>query len=121
MITTAPVTINQDLKALRCEANLTPRFLQAVFQGLAGVLVSLTDESAHGTKKLDTEVLGRFAIPLPGPEEQVAIVLYVKSESAKLDALRSAAERTIALLKERRAALIAAAVTGQLDIPGAAA
>ena len=35
-------------------------------------------------------------------------------EWAKLDALRAAAERTIGLLKERRAALIAAAVTGRL-------
>jgi type I restriction enzyme S subunit len=37
-----------------------------------------------------------------------------------LDALRSATERTIALLKERRAALIAAVVTGRLHIPEAA-
>ena len=35
------------------------------------------------------------------------------------DARRSATERTIALLKERRAALIAAAVTGKLDVQGA--
>jgi len=35
-------------------------------------------------------------------------------EWAKLDGLRVATERTIALLKERRAALIAAAVTGKL-------
>lgn len=32
--------------------------------------------------------------------------------------LVSAAERTISLLKERRAALIAAAVTGQIEIKG---
>ena len=31
-----------------------------------------------------------------------------------------ATERTIALLKERRAALIAAAVTGKIDVAGAA-
>ena len=33
---------------------------------------------------------------------------------AKLDALRATAERTMALLNERRAALIAAAVTGRV-------
>ena len=37
-----------------------------------------------------------------------------------LEALRAATERTVALLKERRAALIAAAVTGQIDVNGAA-
>lgn len=39
---------------------------------------------------------------------------------AKLDTVRAATERTIALLKERRAAL-AAAVTGQLTVMGSAA
>jgi type I restriction enzyme, S subunit len=34
--------------------------------------------------------------------------------------VRAATERTIALLKERRSALIAAAVTGQLDVGAAA-
>ena len=34
--------------------------------------------------------------------------------------MRAATERTIALLKERRSALIAAAVTGQLDVGAAA-
>jgi type I restriction enzyme S subunit len=41
---------------------------------------------------------------------------HIERETAKLDALRAATERTVALLKERRAALIAAAVTGQLPI-----
>jgi hypothetical protein len=39
------------------------------------------------------------------------------SATAKLDALRSSTERTIHLLKERRSALISAAVTGTLAIP----
>lgn len=34
-----------------------------------------------------------------------------------LDALRASAERTIRLLKERRSALISAAVTGKIAIP----
>ena len=50
---------------------------------------------------------------------RAAIVAHITVETAKLDALRAATERTIALLKERRAALIAAAVTGKLDVQGA--
>jgi len=60
-------------------------------------------------------------LPVPSLDEQSAIVKHMATESAKIDALRSATERTIGLLKERRAALIAAAVTGQIDIPEAAA
>jgi type I restriction enzyme S subunit len=58
-------------------------------------------------------------MPVPPLDEQQAIVAHIASETAKLDVLRAAAERTIGLLKERRAAIIGAAVTGQLRIPGA--
>jgi len=55
-------------------------------------------------------------LPIPPLDEQRAIVAHISAETAKLDALRSATERTIALLKERRAALIAAAVAGRMTI-----
>lgn len=50
--------------------------------------------------------------PVPPAEEQRAIVAHIAAETAKLDDLRAATERTLALLRERRAALITAAVTG---------
>lgn len=59
-------------------------------------------------------------LPVPPQEEQRAVVEHIVRETAKLDAVRVATERTIALLKERRSALIAAAVTGQLDVANAA-
>ena len=59
---------------------------------------------------------GDMFFPLPPLSEQRAIVAHIASETAKLDALRAAAQRTIGLSKERRAALIAAAVTGQIDV-----
>lgn len=58
-------------------------------------------------------------IAIPPDDEQSAIVAHIARETAKLDAVRAATERTIALLKERRSALIAAAVTGQLDVGAA--
>jgi type I restriction enzyme S subunit len=50
--------------------------------------------------------------------EQVSIVDYLNRETAKLDALIAQAERAIALLQERRTALISAAVTGKIDVRG---
>ena len=44
----------------------------------------------------------------------------IQIETKKLDTLADATERTIALLQERRSALISAAVTGQLEIGEAA-
>ncbi|MGH2359029.1 MAG: restriction endonuclease subunit S, partial [bacterium] len=55
-------------------------------------------------------------LPVPPIEEQGAIVEHIALETAKLDKVRAATGRTIALLKERRGALIAAAVTGQIDV-----
>lgn len=58
--------------------------------------------------------------PVPSLDEQRQIVAYITDERTKIDRLATATERSIALLKERRSALIAAAVTGQIDIPEAA-
>lgn len=66
------------------------------------------------------EEFREIQLPLPPAEEQRTIVEHIARETAKLDAVRAATERTIALLKERRSALIAAAVTGQLDVGAAA-
>jgi len=59
-------------------------------------------------------------LPVPPLTEQDAIVAHIASATEKLDELRVATERTTVLLKERRAALIAAAVTGQIDMEAAA-
>jgi len=58
--------------------------------------------------------------PVPPLDEQREIIQHIAAETQKIDRLRVATEHSIALLKERRAALIAAAVTGQIDIPEAA-
>ncbi len=64
---------------------------------------------------LNAEELGDISFVVPPLAEQHTIIAHIAAETGKLDALRAATERTIALLKERRAALIAAAVTGQVD------
>ena len=58
--------------------------------------------------------------PVPPLDEQQQIVEHISIETTNIDRLRTATENSIALLKERRAALISAAVTSQLEIPEAA-
>jgi type I restriction enzyme S subunit len=58
--------------------------------------------------------------PVPPLEEQLAIVDAIAAETKKIDSLSTATEQTISFLTERRAALIAAAVTGQIDVGGTA-
>ena len=55
-------------------------------------------------------------VPLPPVQEQADIMEQIAFETKRLDELSKSAESTISLLKERRAALIAAAVTGQIEV-----
>jgi type I restriction enzyme S subunit len=57
-----------------------------------------------------------FWMALPPIEEQRTIVDFIVSANTKLDDLAHLAEDAIALLKERRSALISAAVTGKIDV-----
>ena len=60
--------------------------------------------------------LKRARVPVPPSTERVAVAEFLKLEIGKLDGLRQSAERAITLLKERRSALIAAVVTGKIDV-----
>ena len=62
----------------------------------------------------------QLVVPVPPLDEQHEIV--AEAEEARTSAHRGIGllQRQIELLQERRQALITAAVTGQLDIPGAA-
>ena len=62
-----------------------------------------------------------LSVVVPPMHEQAAIAAFLDTETAKLDSLKLESERAIALLNARRAALISAAVTGQIDVRGAVA
>lgn len=67
--------------------------------------------------RLYPEVFLSLPVPLPPLEEQREIAGHLDRETAKIDTLIAKAERFIELAQERRAALITAAVTGQIEIP----
>lgn len=66
--------------------------------------------------KINRESLNSVQLPRPPLNEQIEIVVWVEQLTARLDNLRAKTERSIELLKERRSALITAAVTGQIDL-----
>lgn len=63
--------------------------------------------------------LKNISVVLPPITEQAGIAAFVGSETARIDEMKAVAERAITLLRERRSALIAAAVTGKIDVRGA--
>lgn len=62
--------------------------------------------------------LSDIFLVLPPRQEQSAIVAFLDSETAKIDTLVGEARQAVSLLKERRSALISAAVTGKIDVRG---
>jgi type I restriction enzyme S subunit len=57
----------------------------------------------------------QLVVAMPLLPEQEAILAAVSAEVSRVDGLAAESERAIALLRERRAALISAAVTGEID------
>lgn len=77
------------------------------------------DLHAHGTanqSSLSIEDMLSFQVSLPPINEQVEICNYLNTQQEKLTALEQRAQESELLLKERRTALISAAVTGKIDV-----
>ena len=68
--------------------------------------------------KINRETLTDCPIPVPPMDEQTAAVIYISQETAAIDTLIAKAQAFIVLSREHRTALIAAAVTGQIDVRG---
>ncbi|GAA3669994.1 type I restriction enzyme S subunit [Yimella lutea] len=69
--------------------------------------------------KLTQDALGRLLVSWPTDGEELQeIVAYLERETARIGELIAKTERMIELSRERRSALITAAVTGQIDVAG---
>ena len=111
-----PVTINQDMKAIRPENDVLPEYLPWLLRGVTPVVLSLTEQSAHGTLALRTDKFFAEAFPIPPANEQAEIVAFLQAELPRIDELITHTQDEIALLKELRAATIADAVLGRIDL-----
>jgi type I restriction enzyme, S subunit len=68
--------------------------------------------------KLNKDNVKSCFIVLPPINEQEKILEFIDGDTGRLDTLLAEAQRAIDLLKERRTALISAAVTGKIDVRG---
>jgi len=66
--------------------------------------------------RLYWEEFKTIRIALPPKSEQLEIAAFIERLEGRISVLAAGAERSIRLLKERRSALIAAAVTGKIDV-----
>lgn len=71
-------------------------------------------------ENLNATILGRVSMVVPPLIEQAQVIAQLDLEVARLDCLIEKAGRSATLMKEHRSALIAAAVTGKIDVRQAA-
>lgn len=120
-ITTVPITINQDMKALVPKPGLSPDYFVSLLKGIQRDLLLLIEIAGHGTCCLRTDAWGSFMIPFPPLSEQNEIEQHLKDRLSIQNSAISRTEREIALMQEYRTRLTADLVTGKLDVREAAA
>lgn len=80
----------------------------------------LTSNFIRDGQDLNFGHVRKVKLPKPDIHEQVAIADHIEAETSRIDGLITLTERSIDLLREKRAALITAAVTGKIDVRAAA-
>jgi type I restriction enzyme S subunit len=75
-------------------------------------------ESSRKDPNISQERVRNAPFLRPPHHEQLEIIDFLNGWLKKYDPLIGEAERSIALLQERRTALISAAVTGKIDVRG---
>ena len=121
--TRSGLMLSDKIFRLRLQATMAPRYFVAALNSRA-LRVQIENALSGGNgmaNNLPQSNLLSFLIPVPPNNEQDLIADFIEAEIGRLDNLKTESERAIALLKERRAALISAAVTGQIDVRGAVA
>lgn len=105
-----------DLLLVRPNRRLMGEYLAMVLN--APGMREISNQEIVGTIQghLNVAALRGVNIPVPEISDQRALVSEWRSASISIDALIAKAEEHIALAKERRSALITAAVTGQFDV-----
>ena len=109
-----PMATTQDFANWICGTRLMPDYLLYSLRSMGTEFERLRMGSTHNTIYMPD--IASLRIALPSVDEQQAIVEYIRTRISDYDALTAEATRAIALLQERRAALISAAVTGKIDV-----
>lgn len=109
--------LNTTLYTINLRGN-EPRYLWYMLQALKGVFLMEAGKSA--VPGVDRNDLHPIPVVVPPLDEQQAIVAHLDAACTKLDSLIAAAAAAITRLTEYRQALISAAVTGKINVCGAA-
>ena len=114
-----PLSFASYLVRLRCKSLLLPEYLNFILNA-PGSLAWARGEAlpSIGQANLNPNRYSYLPIPLPPFDEQATILAHLHRELFQINTLIAKAQAFIVLSREHRTALIAAAVTGQIDVRG---
>lgn len=95
---------------------LTPRFLALAFGSRRNKDALALASVGSTMDNLNADIVSALRVPVPPIDEQRRIAAYLDEQTAKIDTLIAETETFVELSRERRAALITAVVTGQIDV-----
>ena len=105
------------MQRIRASEEVDPKFLWYFMNNqVAREQFDFASNSAIGLANLNSTIIGELRLALPPHDEQIAIIALLDEIIEKIEDLASEAHSGITLLKERRSALISAAVTGKIDV-----
>lgn len=105
-----------DSMLLRPSQNTDSKYLWWFFQSPAAHAQLERWSVGSTVAGLNQTAISMVVLPLPDIDHQRRIAAHLDEQTAKIDALIAETERFIELSRERRSALITAAVTGQIDV-----
>ncbi len=115
-ITARPMAVSQHLIAWCPSEKINALYLLRVFNAMKSFLDAYTNGAT--IKTIGMPEVRKLVTTVPPLHEQVKITQFIERATANIDVLTAEAQRAIDLLKERRTALISAAVTGKIDVRG---
>ena len=110
-----PTTVNSSIAVITPNGNLSGIFLFYLFASSYMEQTIQRTKGGMGVPHLFQADLNKFYMPLPAFVEQTQIAAFLDRETAKIDALVAEQRRLMALLKEKRQAVISHAVTRGLN------
>jgi type I restriction enzyme S subunit len=108
------------LAVIRCGNRSEPHFILNFLRSICFQEAIALNWSFGTQQNIGMGVIGDLKVTVPPFAEQLEIAHKINTETSRLDTLIQKTQHSIDLLKERRAALITAAVTGQIDLRQAA-
>ena len=110
------IVLGKSAAYINCTTKLSPNFLMLFLESSNAKQYYQQQSSGTTISNLSLESIRQLKLGIPNYTEQTKITEYCRQATERSNKLIGFAEKVAELLKERRTALISAAVTGKIDV-----